>query len=910
MYRVEDHKEIPKSISSKDDLDFEWLRAQGQKYIEDLSHKLWTDYNIHDPGITIMELLCYAITDLGLRINQPIENLLASPEQQEDNMHKMFKSALNILTTKPVTANDYRKLFIDIEGVKNAWLSAYPLEIHVECNPNKPKIDFKPFEESIFNTTSFPVKGLYKVLIDYEKDADTAAIEKEIFKTYHNNRNLCEDLVEVKEVPKQCIRVCADIQLQSGVDEEKVHAEIIFAVEQYFSPHLPTYNLQELLDKSMPTDEIFEGPVLNNGFILDEDLERTHLRKEVRLSDLINLISATEGVSRIEDISIDNCPKNPDDDSEDCQPPKTANSDAWIICIEPDHKPALCDKSTWKYKKGLLPVGINKAKAEAYLEEIEQTQKAQRQKTYEDLDMPLGQFSDLTAYQTVQHELPENYGISPYGLPKSVSTKRKVQAKQLQAYMMFFDQIFNVYFSHLGQVKALLSGDKDLKRHYVFKAVKDIEGWDSLINDATIFEADPTKGFEEGKPSIINDLESFKAKRHELLDHLISRFAEVFEDYSSVMFKLFGTGIDEDILTTKMDFLNHYDEISSERCLAFNYRKKTEDNQPDVWNTDNVSGFQKRMALLSGMPDFSRKNLYNEKLIIEELTGSGGKVEYRWVMKDSTQIYLSSDKKYKTKQKAINNLLRALKLAYNADNLRLHPTTNGNKVYIILTTAEYAETPDEEFIIGKQFNRYFTDEEAVKPELEKIQSYLKSLQNDEGFYLIEHLLSLPYHSDEVHPDIQQCLPLCVEKNCLESGLIDPFSYQVTIVFPGYTNRFSNVDFRNFMEKLIRRELPAHILTKICWVGHMKGMPDNTTEDETPPTNDTKNIQEAWQAFLISKNRPANNYMASIKSTKDLWCALKDLHTIYSSGTLHDCENEDTEEQDNRIILNRSSLGTL
>ena len=45
--------------------DYEQLRRLGLNYIEQFSREIWTDYNIHDPGITILEALMYAITDLG-----------------------------------------------------------------------------------------------------------------------------------------------------------------------------------------------------------------------------------------------------------------------------------------------------------------------------------------------------------------------------------------------------------------------------------------------------------------------------------------------------------------------------------------------------------------------------------------------------------------------------------------------------------------------------------------------------------------------------------------------------------------------------------------------------------------------------------------------------------------------------
>ena len=47
--------------------DYRLLRAQGMDYIQCLSSKVWTDHNLHDPGITTLEVLCYALTDLAYR---------------------------------------------------------------------------------------------------------------------------------------------------------------------------------------------------------------------------------------------------------------------------------------------------------------------------------------------------------------------------------------------------------------------------------------------------------------------------------------------------------------------------------------------------------------------------------------------------------------------------------------------------------------------------------------------------------------------------------------------------------------------------------------------------------------------------------------------------------------------------
>ena len=76
------HISIPKKVATKNDLDFYFLKAKGIDYLESFGGDLWTDYNSHDPGITILEMLSYAITDLGLRMDRPINELLASEHHE------------------------------------------------------------------------------------------------------------------------------------------------------------------------------------------------------------------------------------------------------------------------------------------------------------------------------------------------------------------------------------------------------------------------------------------------------------------------------------------------------------------------------------------------------------------------------------------------------------------------------------------------------------------------------------------------------------------------------------------------------------------------------------------------------------------------------------------------------------
>ena len=80
MSNADPHTSISGNVSTKDDLDYSFLKQLGIEYIEKYGSKIWTDYNSHDPGITMLEALCYAITDLGYRINMPIEDILSTED--------------------------------------------------------------------------------------------------------------------------------------------------------------------------------------------------------------------------------------------------------------------------------------------------------------------------------------------------------------------------------------------------------------------------------------------------------------------------------------------------------------------------------------------------------------------------------------------------------------------------------------------------------------------------------------------------------------------------------------------------------------------------------------------------------------------------------------------------------------
>ncbi|HYQ56737.1 MAG TPA: hypothetical protein VEP89_05255, partial [Draconibacterium sp.] len=579
MSEVNKHITIPKDVSSENDLDYQFLKEKGQEYIEKLANGVWTDYNTHDPGITILEMLCYAITDLGARISLPFEDLLA-PADSAKSTEDQFFNALQILPSKPVAENDYRKLFIDIEGVKNCWLQKYEKTVYVDC-----KNDLLSYDSDDFNTVDedlrrdFQLNGLYKLIVDFDelddsefpkkadKDAEIERITDLIFSRYHENRNLCEDLIEVSEVETHAIEVCSSIEVEPEADEELVHAKVLRAIDNYFSPGLWFYSLQQMLDKGYSSDQIFEGPTLSKGFLDPEELENARLRTEVRLSDLMQLIMKIDGVKVIKDISIN-----------DCLDPENEN-DAWLICIQPGLKPKRCDTSAFSYYKDVLPLNVDSKKLKEYIQQLEteEQEKQELAKVGMTLKTPKGRYLNVGETTTIQNDFPETYGIGTVGLSSRSTEERKAQAKQLKGYLLFFDQIFATYFSHLEKVKDLLSVDNKLAKTYFTQAVKDLEDFAGLVTDY------PLADDEALTQNLLAELDDNITRKNELLDHLIARFAEKFSKYSFLMKEIYGNYADQAIINAKEVFLSEYGEIkntdgstknkgiSNWRGSAFNY---------------------------------------------------------------------------------------------------------------------------------------------------------------------------------------------------------------------------------------------------------------------------------------------------------------------------------------------------
>ena len=159
--------------------DYYRLRKEGIGFIEQMGSQIWTDYNTHDPGITILEALCYAITDLAYRTGRDIKDILTpeTPPSGTEPFHdQAFFTAREILTVNPWTPDDFRRILIDLEGIRNAWVfckdCACDAEYYAWCEEDKLNLSFeKPLKEGLQPLIVSP-RGLYDVLLELESDPE------------------------------------------------------------------------------------------------------------------------------------------------------------------------------------------------------------------------------------------------------------------------------------------------------------------------------------------------------------------------------------------------------------------------------------------------------------------------------------------------------------------------------------------------------------------------------------------------------------------------------------------------------------------------------------------------------------------------------------------------------------------
>jgi hypothetical protein len=116
------------------------------------------------------------------------------------------------------------------------------------------------------------------------------------------------------------------------------------------------------------------------------------------------------------------------------------------------------------------------------------------------------------------------------------------------------------------------------------------------------------------------------------------------------------------------------------------------------------------------------------------------------------------------------------------------------------------------------------------------------------------------------------------------------------VLPYWPPHFQSMAFRNYFEDIIRQELPAHTIVKVCWVNDAM-----LYEFE----NDYKTWIKALAEYSLAITTTTAAALRSANTA--LLQLLFNLYSQYPVATLHDCaESTGT----NPVMLGKTILGSL
>ncbi len=527
-----------------------------------------------------MEQLCYALTDLAYRIDYPLPDLLAT---DDGTLGDSLYPPAQLLPSQPLTRIDLRKLVLDVEGVKNAWIESHTA-------PGSPL-------------------GLYRVSIepdDPKTPQDAQRVKQRVAHALHAHRNLCEDIEEIEVLETQDIRVNAHIEIGPAEDAEVLLAAIYDRIDAYMSPTVQFETLSQRLEAGDAIDDIFDGPPLQHGFIDTAALRRNQRRTALYTSDIIREIMDVAGVRAVRSLSLGMA------DGNDVQEEK------WSLKLDSDKIPLLAlDASSVVLAYNRVRVSLNAQNVRAAYEKRRQDGRPVPALDDSPLPPPTGRRRDVGRYRSVQHQFPAAYGIGELGLPPSASPQRQSQARQLKAYLMFFDQLLANMFAQLAHVKDLFTFSGDTPRTYFSNMIDDPK---LALNGIRLHDSETHRSH---LPHITAETASGSDparqethRRHRFLNHLLARFAETFTDYALTLDSQQTAddgSADDQLVLDKQAFLQHYPQISRNRGTAFNYLLPWLELQP--------SGLEKRIRFKLGLTDAAAVPIYIIEHILMRPTG-------------------------------------------------------------------------------------------------------------------------------------------------------------------------------------------------------------------------------------------------------------------------------------------------
>ena len=978
---------------------FRSLRKRGIEKLQGTTTSTWSDHNVHDPGITILEGLCYVITEIANQLNFSFEDLIATAKGIADaNIN--YPSAATNLPCKAVTITDFRKIILDLPEIRNAffeitneskipvyynpllqtltydhspdvlplmWGGLYaiqlemedddlnsnslPLTLVVPVGPGNKNIDiiisFKFWDEVTeewFRTMNITSIVLEDTIVQLEEEqyedyysewtitfsdgsvvtdfpvwvklviplapadpiipnllialqtalsstvagspfilykANLMAVQVIVRKAtdvFMKNRNLGEDLSLFNAMRLQEIAMDAVVEILPTADPIEVYAQIIFTIESFFLPRPAFKSLQDLIaKKDSKVEDIFLGPMLDSGFLTEEDLNILARKNVIYVSDLVHLILDIKDTSTVRDISLSTFFNNF----------QAIINERNCIKIQKGYKPRLSiTRTDLTLTRNGIPVTIDQTLVDVRLAVLRANASAGAGPGAKDLEIPFGDLPDMGRYRSVQYELPAIYGTGSSGISLSASSERIAQLKQLQGYLFLFDQILANTFSQLANVGDLFAVHQEQKKSYYHQTLYHLPGAEDLIGHLdvsgiwqdfiSVSENEYTKLLDAaGEPG-----DTFFERRNAMLDYLLARTAENRQDYAAIQWSLPGEFAKDIILREKENFLEKYPGLSEARAQAYNYKLLTGVSTPDVWDSSNVGGYAKMVAEKLGfITNRERTLLHPLSENFDFFNVIIPPVRRKYKMKDNGGNDLMVSQNHFANDIEATEVIKVfLEVGRYKENYEIFQLPTGKFSFkLVISTVDMIYN-------GPTTLNAIQDAINIIQTIIDILGYKYSL---EGIHVVEHILLRPRIKGATEPDSDKLFTaLKVE----DSKLSDPYSHVVTVVVPtglqrdfsvpnavavpsitGY--RWRDPEYLLFAQQTILREAPAHLLVCIF----LLDIDTDPAEALVPGRPSLQNFERKWKAWREAVADPVATIAVKRTTQRQLITVLENIY---------------------------------
>lgn len=782
---------IEKIVPDRDGFDFDALRKAGIAMLQELCGEKWTDYNLHDPGVTILEQLCYGITDLAYRSEFAPEDYLAGPFGKIDFTRHALHPADTILPSQVLTAGDYRKILYDrIPEIEDVWLVRDQSPV---CS-GLYRISLKIRENILDETSPEEQAGLEE------------RIKQQAADVYNAHRNLGEDLAEVVVVGSQPAFLCGDIQIHSLRDPASIFADIFFRCAHQMSSGFRVERYLDARDGGVTLEEMFSGPLTAHGRIAATGAERPGAA--VPIARLIALVQAVDGVTHVQRLAL--CDENG-------RPVQPEQLDGKVLRLRFPDKP----QSTFlrlHFASGAVgrydtpaATGTERERASDLQEEkamiaLDDARIALRKARFEFdtvrntpqtleqiVPAPEGVQRSLRDYYSIQHQFPAIYGINRFGVPASAPLKNKVSANQLKAYLFLAEQLMANYLESLQEIPQVFSVD-DVERTYFSQVLDD----DALPNIESLYVDAPPR-IAAMLSQMVARLDRSEDRRSRLIDVLLAMYGEEFSQKSLRRFNYY-----EDrhsarwLVDNKLAFLRQIAGLSRDRATAFDYTEGRRRGDGSA----NLPGIQAKIAILLDLRAPQDDAPLSQMLLKHGLRLSAAELsadDYAGAARHLTRLAAQ------TEEEADEANAGAERHAAGGAILPMSLLTQGVRLenYILEQHGEtihvHFQTHDPR--LGVVRLGHYPDLAEADRHVQQLRGFICRLNiGSEGLHLVEHVLLRPRGADAGEPS--------------DSAF---YSNRISVIFPGWSARFSDPDFRSLAQETVCRNLPAHLYPEFHWL---------------------------------------------------------------------------------------------